>query len=94
MVATVVTGWEGEGRSRQRRGCELRRRRGGEEGRCDPQQAHGHCFSEPDLSNAGSLLTDTILFSIPRVEKMGGVVVMAMHSGEFGRRKDSKVHTS
>lgn len=59
MVTTVVTGWEGEGRSRQRRGCELRRRRGGEEGRCDPQQAHGLCFSEPDLSNAGSLLTDT-----------------------------------
>lgn len=86
MVTTVVTGWEGEGRSRQRRGCELRRRRGGEEGRCDPQQAHGLCFSEPDLSNAGSLLTDTY-------SRFRRSVVMAMHSGGFGRRKDSKVHT-
>ena len=72
MVTTMVTGWEGGGRSRQRRGRELRRRRGGEEGRCDPQQAHGLCFSEPDLSNAGgSLRSDS------------GVIVLAMHSGGF-----------
>ena len=56
MMTTMVAGGEGGGRSRQRRGCELRRRRGGEEGRCDPQQAHGLCFSEPDLFHAGSLL--------------------------------------